>query len=73
MYSYADANYGDSDVDEKYKISVQLGSANTGRVDAPTSGFPSEAGYEMYKIIGLNEGTDDIYTYEFDHFDCLDS
>ena len=47
---------------------MQLGSANTGKVDAQATGFPSEDGEEMYKVIKLDEGTDGLYVYSFDHF-----
>jgi hypothetical protein len=52
-------------------MSVQIGTANTAKVDAPATKFPGES--SMKKIIALDEGTDGLYVYEFYHFDCLDT
>lgn len=58
---------------EKFTINVNYGILNPAKVDAPASGFPSETGHEMYKILTLDSGTDGFIDYDFSPFDCYGS
>jgi hypothetical protein len=64
LYSFSGVNH---------KITVVYGAPDTSLspvISAPASGFPSKTGKTMYQTLFINEGTNGLYEYVFDHFTC---